>query len=49
MRTNAVPQPSPGIKNGGMSFEAASPSQISIAIPTLAGRLHSTVFPTGNM
>ena len=49
VRTIAVPQRSPGIKYAGMSFEAASPSPISIPIPRLAGRRHSIVFPTDNM
>ena len=32
-----------------MSFEAVSPSTISIPIPVLAGRLKYIVFPTENM
>ncbi len=39
----AVPQRSPlGVKYAGMSFEAASPSPVSIPTPRLAGRRHST-------
>ena len=32
-----------------MSFEAASPSPISIPIPTVAGILHSIVLSTDNV
>ena len=49
MRTIPVPQRSPAIKYAGMSFETASPSIMSIPIPTLAGRRQSIVFPRDNM
>ena len=44
VRTIASLQPYPGIKYGGMSFEAASPSPISMLIPTLEVPLYSIIF-----